>query len=147
LGECFPGLAKGHPKLSIIDMSENSLVGHIPSICDVSFSLSTLALANNSLTGKTSSVVFSCFFFNLQKNSTLFAFPNLQLFCPGTIPDCQNRTGWPLLENLLLSNNKLQGTLPSHICESAVRLDRLEIETNFLRGERLRFLCFDGTLI
>ncbi|XWS10879.1 hypothetical protein CRYUN_Cryun38cG0035900 [Craigia yunnanensis] len=127
--------------LSILDLSDNILAGDIPAVLfsDFSRSFKSLDLSNNNLSGN-----FPMFEF---KNSGKLVALNLSdnvlygIGIPQSLTNCQ------LLENLDVSNNKLQGNIPAALGNLG-NLKHLNLAHNNLSGNippDLGWTC--GTLV
>uniref|UniRef100_M0WVA9 Uncharacterized protein n=1 Tax=Hordeum vulgare subsp. vulgare TaxID=112509 RepID=M0WVA9_HORVV len=113
------------PRLSILDVSSNNIVGHIPtSLCEIRH-MSILHLSNNKLSGE----VPACVFTNYSLLLTLKLSNNKlggQLF--GGVNSMYNN-----IKELYLDNNKFGGTIPQNL--SGESLMFMDLHDNELSGK------------
>ncbi|KAE8811483.1 hypothetical protein D1007_11870 [Hordeum vulgare] len=113
------------PRLSILDVSSNNIVGHIPtSLCEIRH-MSILHLSNNKLSGE----VPACVFTNYSLLLTLKLSNNKlggQLF--GGVNSMYNN-----IKELYLDNNKFGGTIPQNL--SGESLMFMDLHDNKLSGK------------
>ncbi|CAL9750746.1 unnamed protein product, partial [Musa acuminata subsp. burmannicoides] len=104
------------PPQFILDLSNNSFVGPIPSSFEEGASLVLLSLSHNHINGD-----FPSFFCNMNFLEVLDVSNNHLI---GKIPNCHN--SFPtFLQSLHLNNNNLSGTIPSFLkyCNNLITVD------------------------
>uniref|UniRef100_A0ACD5X9C8 Uncharacterized protein n=1 Tax=Avena sativa TaxID=4498 RepID=A0ACD5X9C8_AVESA len=152
MGSHFPLWLKGQKDIIYLDISDAGIVDNLPdwfwSVCS---NVIYLNISFNQISGrlpKTLEFMSSAVIFDLNSNNLTGTLPKLpkQLAeldisrnsLSGPLP--QN-FGGPLLEDLLLSENSINGTIPIYICE--MQLVVLDLAKNFLVGHLPR--CSEGT--
>ncbi|GAA0158269.1 hypothetical protein Leryth_004510 [Lithospermum erythrorhizon] len=137
----------------VLDLSSNGLTGTIPSwVCSntTEFSLEELVLSDNYLIGEVPSGLELCqklMKINLSFNNLsgsipldIFMLPNLEELImwannlSGEIPEGICRNGKTSLKLLILNNNRIEGTLPKSI-GNCTNLIWLSLSNNHLTGE------------
>ena len=143
------------PSLQIINLSDNSLRGAIPSFTGVRFL--ALSANNNQLSGDFASILFSLpsdtmQLLSLGGNSitgfipdqiesytTLFYIDISNNGIGGTVPDTIGQlTG---LQGLILESNQFQGTIPDALASSMPRLTQLRLHDNFFQDDLTAPFC------
>jgi Leucine-rich repeat (LRR) protein len=119
------------PKLSVLDLSSNSITGRIPHSIGMLKELSVLVLRNNSLSGSVPS--------SMQYLKSLELISLSQNHLEGELPFFFRN--YRNLEILGLGGNKFSGKLPAWIGESFSHLLRLSLRSNLFHGNIPPQLC------
>uniref|UniRef100_A0ACD6AAY8 Uncharacterized protein n=1 Tax=Avena sativa TaxID=4498 RepID=A0ACD6AAY8_AVESA len=152
MGPHFPLWLKGQRDVIYLDISDAGIVDNLPdwfwSVCS---NVIYLNISSNQISGRlpgTLEFMSSAVIFDLNSNNLTGTLPKLpkQLAeldisrnsLSGPLP--QN-FGAPFLEDLLLSDNSINGTIPKYICE--MQLVVLDLAKNFLVGHLP--CCSEGT--
>ncbi|KAG0538138.1 hypothetical protein BDA96_03G209500 [Sorghum bicolor] len=153
MGPYFPLWLQGQRDLIYLDISDTGIVDYLPDWFWSVFSNTTyLNISCNQISGKlprTLEFMSSALIFDFNSNNLTGILPQLPRYLQeldisknslsGPLP---TKFGAPYLLDLLLSENKITGTIPSYICQLQF-LCVLDLAKNHLVGQLP--LCFDGS--
>uniref|UniRef100_A0ACD6A9L1 Uncharacterized protein n=1 Tax=Avena sativa TaxID=4498 RepID=A0ACD6A9L1_AVESA len=153
MGPHFPRWLKGQRDVINLDISDAGIVDDLPEwFWSVFSNVQYLNISCNQISGRlpdTLEFMSSAFIFDLNSNNLTGTLPHLpkrlaeldisRNFLSGPLP--QN-FGAPFIEDLLLSENSISGTIPIYICKLQL-LQVLDLAKNFLVGQLPR--CSEET--
>ncbi|CAD6335859.1 unnamed protein product [Miscanthus lutarioriparius] len=103
-----------------LNISSNQIKGSLPMTLELLSSLQMLDLSSNNLTGRLPKLPQSLRFFKISKNSLSGPFPR--------------KFGAPMLTEMVLSANRMNGTIPTYFCQLQY-LQVLDLSENLLVGQ------------
>ncbi|XP_073035592.1 uncharacterized protein [Primulina eburnea] len=110
-GQLPQNIGTSLPNLQVLSLDSNNLTGMIPNTLNNASKLSIISFVNNSFTGVVPNFgnLRGLRFLYLGKNNLIGGSPNQELRFISSLSDC------PLLEDLDLSSNQLNGILPASL--------------------------------
>lgn len=103
-----------------LNISSNQIKGSLPMTLELLSSFQMLDLSSNNLTGRLPKLPQSLRFFKISKNSLSGPFPR--------------KYGAPMLTEMVLSANRINGTIPTYFCQLQY-LQVLDLSENLLVGQ------------